>query len=493
MADDLNKNITITVSAETDKLEQSITNLNKIIDNLLAQQKQLVDSGNSASAVFQNNADKLDIFQKSLQAATTQLNNYVTAVNSSISAVQKDQTLITALTATRDKYAKSLGDNSKKVKDLNDALKTLTTATQQQNAQSVQSQSSLEAQGKSIQANAQQAAGLQSSLGDVSGALKQQNQDIDDNKKSFDLHGQIMDHLITSFDEIKDVSGQFGPSLQDAAKGFDMMKSGLSVVKEGLNGIGGALKADGFDFLLEILQQLFDAFVHSSEGTKILQGVISAIGVVVNKVQTFFNNFKDGIIDAVTHPVDSLKALGNMIEQNIINRFKAFSVILDGIIHLDFKKVANGAIQAFTGVTNATDKIAKGFQEVKKGVTGAVSEMVTAYKTGSQQISQASDANHKKVIGNVKAQIKHYKKLKKAIADAQPPATATEKFPINENRTDPDTASLEAQLNVADPANSTSSSNTEVKSAQKTADAVVKIKKLRFSKLKITQNKTNKK
>jgi hypothetical protein len=64
MADDLNKNIIITVSAETDKLEQSITNLNKIIDNLLSQQKQLVDSGNAASAVFQNNADKLDIFQK---------------------------------------------------------------------------------------------------------------------------------------------------------------------------------------------------------------------------------------------------------------------------------------------------------------------------------------------------------------------------------------------------------------------------------------------
>jgi hypothetical protein len=415
--------------------------------------------------------------KKSLQAATTQLNNYVTAVNSSISAVQKDQSLITALTATRDKYAKSLGDNSKKVKDLNDALKTLTTATQQQNAQSAQSQASLDAQGKSIQANAQQATGLQSSLGAVSGALKQQKQDVDDNKKSFDLHGQVMDHLKTSFDEIKGVSGEFGPSLQDAAKGFDMMKSGLSVVKDGLNGIGGALKADGFDFLLQILQQLFDAFVHSSQGTKILQGVISAIGVVVNKVQTFFNNFKNGIIDAVTHPVDSLKALGNMIEQNIINRFKAFSVILDGIIHLDFKKVANGAIQAVTGVTNATDKLAKAGTAIVSAVKETGKEIVTSYEQTYNQVNKKADESNKKIGKHLKSQKKQVDALNKAIDGIQTPSTSTEKFPIKEDRANPDVATDGDELNKADPANSASSNNAEVKAAKTTSDAVVKIKK----------------
>jgi len=475
MADDINKNITITVSAETDKLEQSITNLNKIIDNLLTQQKQLVDSGNATSVAFQNNADKLDIFQKSLQAATTQLNNYVTAVNSSISAVQKDQSLITALTATRDKYAKSLGDNSKKVTDLNNALKILTTATQQQNAQAAQSQASLDAQGKSIQSNAQQATGLQGSLGAVSDALKQQKQDVDDNKKSFDLHGQVMDHLKTSFDEIKGVSGQFGPSLQDAAKGFDMMKSGLSVMKDGLNGIGGALKADGFDFLLEILQQLFDAFVHSSTGTKILQGVISAIGVVVNKVQTFFNNFKDGIIDAVTHPIDSLKALGNMIEQNIINRFKAFSVILDGIIHLDFKKVADGAIQAVTGVTDATDKLAKAGKAIVGAVKETGKEIVTSYTAGYDQVNTKADESNKKLTKHFKTQSKHLKKLNKDLKDTQnaikDQPSSTDKFPAPKQDETDLTLSTEEQANLNVPI---------ITGAQQTSDALKKIESQRI-------------
>ena len=130
-------------------------------------------------------------------------------------------------------------------------------------------------------------------------------------------------------------------------------------MKDGLTGVGDALKADGFDFLLQILQMIFDAFIHSSEGSKVLRGAISAIGVVVNKVKVFFDQLLDGIIKAVSHPIDSIKELGRMVEQNIINRFTAFSKILDGLIHFDFKKVADGAIQAATGITDATEKIIK--------------------------------------------------------------------------------------------------------------------------------------
>jgi len=83
MADDLSKNIVIQVTAQTDQLEQSVTNLNKIIDNLQTQQKALIDTGNQNSAVFQNNADKIDIYQKSLQNASSQLNSYSSILNSS--------------------------------------------------------------------------------------------------------------------------------------------------------------------------------------------------------------------------------------------------------------------------------------------------------------------------------------------------------------------------------------------------------------------------
>jgi len=382
MADDLNRNITIQVTAQTDQLEQSITNLNKIIDSLQAQQKQLIDSGNATSAAFQNNADKINIYQKSLQNASSQLNSYLSVLNSSATSLQKSQSLITSLTAAKDKYSKTVGDTSKKVTDLNSAIKSLTTTAQQQQTQVTQGQAALNANSKSLADNTDQTQNLQSALTSVNQALQQQQSAVDQSKTSFDAHKQTMDHLKTSFDEIKGVSGEFGPSLQDAAQGFNLMKSGLAVVKEGLTGIGTALKADGFDFLLQILQKIFEAFINSSQGTKVLQGAISAIGVVVNKVTSFFSSFMSGIINAVTHPIDSIKQLGAMVEQNIINRFTAFSKILDGLIHLDFKKVADGAIQAVTGVTDATGKIANIVQGVTDQITQTGTQIAAAYKYG---------------------------------------------------------------------------------------------------------------
>lgn len=485
MADDISKNIIIQVTAQTDQLEQSITNLNKLIDNLLAQQKQLADAGKETSAAFQNNADKIDIFQKSLQNATSQLNSFVAVLNSSATALQKNQSLIAALTSAKDKYSKTVGDNSKKVTELNAAINSLSASAQKQQTQISQSQASLNASSKTMGNAAQQASKLQTGISAVSDALQQQGKAVDDSKTAFDGHKLVMDHLKTSFDEIKNVSGEFGPSLQDAAKGFNLMKSGLSVVKDGLLGVGDALKADGFDFLLQILQLIFNAFINSSDGSKILKGAISAIGVVVNEVKSFFNSFMSGLINAVSHPVESIKALGNMIEENIINRFKAFGVILDGIIHLDFKKIANGTIQAFTGVTNATDKIARAAKTIVTGIKQTGTEIAKAYKNGYGQANKAADASHKKMISHFKEQSKRAKNLKKDLADVNKEKSSTTQtnqpgtsvaFPAAHPNPE-EAPDLGSNANVKVNPDTATTNSPEVKTAQTTAAAVVKIKK----------------
>lgn len=198
MADDLNKNITIQVTAQTDQLEQSINNLNKIIDSLLAKQKQLADAGNQNSAAFQNNADKIAIFQKSLQAATAQLNAYLNALSSSASALQKNQSLITALTAAKDKYSKSVGDNSKKINELNTAIISLSVSTKQHQTQTEQSQAAIDNNTKSLADNISGASNFQDSIGSVSDAMKDQQETIENSKTAFDAHRHVVDHLKTS-------------------------------------------------------------------------------------------------------------------------------------------------------------------------------------------------------------------------------------------------------------------------------------------------------
>ncbi len=122
--------------------------------------------------------------------------------------------------------------------------------------------------------------------------------------------------------------------------------------------------------------------------------VIGAIGLVLGGVITYLKSTQSGIdkITAVTRPLQAvmeslfgvlqdvgkalfdafsnpkqlLTDLAEFVKTNLINRFKAFGVILDGIINLDFKKITNGVLQAGTGVENMTDKIANASKETGK-------------------------------------------------------------------------------------------------------------------------------
>lgn len=284
-----------------------------------------------------------------------------------------------------------------------------------------------------------------------------------------------MDHLKKSFDEIKNVSGIFGPSLKDAAEGFAPMKSGLKLVQDGFTGVGTAIKADGFDFLLQILQLLFESFVKSEKGSKILKGAISAIGVVVNQVKAFFNLFLKDVINAFSHPIESLKALGAMIEQNLINRFKAFGVILDGIIHLDFKKVANGAIQATTGVTNAIDKTTSAFNNLKKGAVDTAKEMESAFKKGYDQDGKNANKNAKTTTQANQKKTDSYNKLRIAAQGAGKAENDVNSDNSRGSQLDP--AKSEGMLPDDSPTKEQPVQDIKLQETQKTEDQVVKIKK----------------
>jgi uncharacterized coiled-coil DUF342 family protein len=396
MADDINKKITIEVEAQTNKLQQNITSLNQIINELQANQKKLTESGNENAAVFDKTAEAIGKYLKQLDALNKQLSSYSKEINSSGTSLEKNQALVDALAKTNEKLSKSIADSSSRLSELDKNIKAATSSADGHKKKVAEARAALDAGSKSLADAALQATDFKAVLAELNQALQQQKKEVDGNKEAFDAHEKTMDHLKKSFDEIKDVSGIFGPSLQEAAKGFDLMKSGLTLVEDGLKGVGTAIKADGFDFLLQILQSIFDYFIHTSKGSKMLKGAISAIGVVVNKVTGIFHALMDVIIQAFSHPVDTLKSLGRMIEQNLINRFKAFGVILDGIIHLDFKKVANGAIQAATGITDATDKMEKGWKAVKEGVVNTAKEMETAYNKGYNMAGQRIDQNEKK-------------------------------------------------------------------------------------------------
>jgi hypothetical protein len=167
MADDISKKITIGVEADTDGFTQNIANLNKIIDGLLAQQKQLDAAGKQNSATFGSVTEKLADFQKKLRDVTAQASTNAGALNSLTNAY---------------------GNTARGSKEVNEQVSAL------------------------------------------SGTLTQQEQKVAASSKTFDVHKVTADALKSSFKQLKGASGEFGTSLQEAAKGFDALKSGLAIV-----------------------------------------------------------------------------------------------------------------------------------------------------------------------------------------------------------------------------------------------------------------------
>jgi hypothetical protein len=389
MADDISKKILLQVEADTNQLDQSVAALNQTLDGLLQKQKQLSEAGQQNTKAFQDMAAQVKTAQAAIDNHSKAVDNSVKAISSSNNSLQQNKDLLLSLLQQYDSLSKSEGNHSDNVKALNTQISTL------------------------------------------SNTITDQVANLNKSSGAFDAHKATMNALSSSFDKLKGVSGTFGPSLQDAAKGFDALKSGLSIVQTGFTSVGEAIKTTGFGLLVLVLKSVVDYFTKTTEGSAKLRGAISAVGLVVSAINHAFENLGKFIVDAVTHPVASLQTLGNMIKENIIDRFKAFSVILDGIMHLDFKKVGDGVIQAVSGVTHATDKIGNVFKEAKNGIASVGKEIANAYITGTKNAGKAIDKHEKNVIDSNDRIIESNKKVKNSMNFKAGDKTGEDKIPCN--------------------------------------------------------------
>jgi hypothetical protein len=228
MAGDINRKITIDVELEAEKLTQNITNLNKSIDSLLAKQQQLNTSGQQNSTAFDNISAKLDVLQKKLQDATARVNANATALNALSTSNKTAESSLSSLTIQHQNNAKAVAGSSAKTKELIGQTNSLGLSLKQQKGNAGESKSTLDTYSGSLAKSSSEAQQLAGDINAANSALGEQATIVSTNKAAFDAHKITMDHLKTSFDEIKDVSGIFGPSLSEAAGGFNMMKTGVA-------------------------------------------------------------------------------------------------------------------------------------------------------------------------------------------------------------------------------------------------------------------------
>jgi hypothetical protein len=144
-----------------------------------------------------------------------------------------------------------------------------------------------------------------------------------------------------------------------------------AVLTGGMKLLRVALIATGIGAIVVLLGSLIAYLSTTQSGidavtsvTRPLQAIFQSIlGVLQDVGERLFKTFKD--------PKKAIADLGEFVKQNLINRFKAFGEIIKGIMDLDFKRVANGAAQAVTGVENMSGKIAGAAQATGKFLADA--------------------------------------------------------------------------------------------------------------------------
>jgi hypothetical protein len=212
-------------------------------------------------------------------------------------------------------------------------------------------------------------------------------------QESIEKTSTLLDANAAAFDKQKE-------SVGTAAGALDKMAPGLGSVVTGIQGmtksalafiatpIGAVIGAIGI-----ALAALIAYFKSSEEGQNRLNKITAIFSAVVEQLTNFLEDLGEAIYDAFTNPKQAMIDLYEFVKQNLINRFTAFKVILEAIIELDFKKLADGVIQVGTGVENSLEKI----EAFSKRVEEAVEKGIESGKKMSD-LQAAIDVSERKLI-----------------------------------------------------------------------------------------------
>lgn len=338
-------------SFDTSDIVKGAAEIKKNIDDIKAAQKELTKSGQESSEEFIQNAADL----RTLNGYYREHIKYLS--DSSKGAFDA---------ATREAQLELvLGQEATTIKELRDQNKLLNKLRNDTNVLTEEGQAELkllndqlDANNALIKENVDQYTQQKIGIGDYAGGIKSALAEMNPFNVS-----------LTVFIQNAQEAGGVLPLL---SKGFTALRAGIvGITKASLafiaTPIGAVIAALGL-----ALGAVVKYFTSTQAGIDKVTAVTRPLMAIFESLIGVVQNLGGKLVDAFSNPKKLLEDLADFVKTNLINRFKAFGVILDGIINLDFKKVADGVLQAGTGVENLTDKIANGAKETSNFLSEAI-------------------------------------------------------------------------------------------------------------------------
>ena len=214
---------------------------------------------------------------------------------------------------------------------------------------------------------------------------------------------ELSDALKGVAKEQKDVNDEIEETGKASKKGGGFLTSLGKKGKAAFGALKGAIAATGIGLLLTAFAQLVEWFKKTDAGAKILQGATAALGVIFDRILILLQPIGEILSNLFTNPVESLKNFGNLIKQNIQDRFTA---LVDGLgfVGEAFKKLFEGDFSgAAEAAGNAFTKIAyeaSGLEDVVEGVTSVVNATTEAFEGVGDEINNAITATNNLVDAN---------------------------------------------------------------------------------------------
>ena len=213
--------------------------------------------------------------------------------------------------------------------------------------------------------------------------------------------GEVTKSLSDIQKGLEGIDSQLDKTSQNTSKIGSGLKAAGKLGATGFKALGTAIAATGIGALIGLIAGLTAKMAENKKIAEAFEVVVSAVGAAFNILVQKIEPLAGVIIDAFSNPVESIKAIGKAIKDNLQTRLEglleflpaigeAVSLVFQGKFSEAGKVAADAAGKVVLGVEDITDKVSEAAEAVTEFASEYVDEVTKATKaaTGLTQEQQ---------------------------------------------------------------------------------------------------------
>jgi len=175
----------------------------------------------------------------------------------------------------------------------------------------------------------------------------------------------IYQNFAPVFNTVRAEFKQGADDIRNASAATEGMSKTQKLLAVSTNVTSGALKlfraaliGTGIGAIVVVLGSLVAYLTSTQDGIDKVNRVLTPMKEIFQSLFGVVQEFGKEIFEAVSNPKKLVKDLGNLIKENLLNRFEALQKIVNKVLNFDFDGIGDDLIQAGTGVEDLTGKLA---------------------------------------------------------------------------------------------------------------------------------------